>query len=208
MTASTQIAPGRSSSVALVVLLVAFAGVVLAKETGQIDGILAKRGVGALLGLIMVVTGNILPKLIFPLSRAARVGAAERLCGWILVLTGLTLVAAFALLPDANVAFWGALIGLIGFVGVGLTLLGSGRSARREGTDNLAEAADTGSLACRSAKVRVSAIFILHAIAWAFAMFVADALFGDGAAVWMVVAFSIANGLLALALRKQWRSDR
>ena len=131
MTASTQIAPGRSSSVALVALLVAFAGVVIAKETGQIDGILAKRGVGALLGLIMVVTGNILPKLIFPLSRAARVGAAERLCGWILVLTGLTLVAAFALLPDEGVAFWGAVIGLVGFVGVGLTLLGSGGSALR-----------------------------------------------------------------------------
>jgi hypothetical protein len=208
MTASTQIAPGRSSSVALVALLVAFAGVVIAKETGQIDGILAKRGVGALLGLIMVVTGNILPKLIFPLSRAARVGAAERLCGWILVLTGLTLVAAFALLPDEGVAFWGAVIGLVGFVGVGLTLLGSGGSALRGEITDPAESDGTGTLACRSARVRVSAIFILHAIAWAFAMFVADDLFGDGAAVWMVVAFSIANGLLALALRKQWYSNR
>mgnify|MGYP003665890195 CR=1 FL=1 len=92
MTASTPQAPGRSSSTALVVLLIAFAGVVIAKESGQIDGVMAKRGVGALLGLMMVVTGNFLPKLIFPLTRSARVGAAERLCGWILVLTGLTLV--------------------------------------------------------------------------------------------------------------------
>jgi hypothetical protein len=204
MTPSTQIAPGRSSSVALVALFVAFAGVVVARETGQIDGILAKRGVGALLGGIMVVTGNILPKLIFPLSRAARVSAAERLCGWILVLTGLTLVAAFALLPDEGVTFWGAVIGLVGFVGVGLTLLGSDGAAVRDGIADSAEPTDTGTLACRSAKVRVSAIFILHAVAWAFAMFVADGLFGDRAAVWMVVAFTIANTLLAIKFRKQW----
>lgn len=57
----------------------------------------------------------------------------------------------------------------------------------------------------RSARARVSAIFILHAIAWAFAMFVADAIWDDQAAIWMVVAFSIANVLLALALRKHWR---
>ena len=204
MTAFIQRTPDRASSVALVCLFLAFAGVVVAKETGQIDGVMAKRGVGALMGLIMVVTGNVLPKLIFPLTRAARIGTAERVSGWILVLTGLALVAAFALLPDDGVAFQGALIGLVGFAGVGLTILGSGRSMRGDQQVD----PTVSPLAYRSAKARVSAIFILHAIAWAFAMFVADALFGDRAAVWMVVAFSIANGLLALILRKQWRSDR
>ena len=202
MTASTQPAPGRSSMAALVVLFVAFAGVVIARETGQIDGVLAKRGVGALLGAIMVVTGNFLPKLIFPLTRSPRAGAAERLCGWILVLTGLTLIAAFALLPDEGVVFQGAVIGLIGFAGVGLTLLRSGRPAGRD------QRADPGALAYRNAGVRVGAIFILHAIAWVFAMFIADVLFGDRAAIWMVIGFTIANGLLALPLRNQWRSDR
>ena len=205
MTASTSLTPGRSSSVALVTLLLVFAGVVIAKETGQIDGVMAKRGVGALLGLIMVVTGNVLPKLIFPLTRTARIGAAERLCGWILVLTGIALVAAFALLPDEGVAFQGALIGLVGFVGVGLTLVSSGWSMQHDG---LSEPGGAGPLACRSAQVRVSAIFILHAIAWAFAMFVADAIWGDQAAIWMVVAFTIANSLLALVLRKHWRPAR
>lgn len=202
MTASTHPSPGRASSVALVTLLLAFAGVVIAKETGQIDGVMAKRGVGALLGLIMVVTGNVLPKMIFPLTRTARIGTAERLCGWILVLTGLALVAAFALLPDEGVALQGALIGLAGFAGVGLTLVASGWSVQRDG---LAEPEGAGPLAHRSARVRVSAIFILHAIAWAFAMFVADAIWDDRAAIWMVVAFTIANSLLALVLRKHWR---
>ena len=204
MTASTPQAPGRSSSTALVVLLIAFAGVVIAKETGQIDGVMAKRGVGALLGLIMVVTGNILPKLIFPLTRTAGVSAAERLSGWILVLTGLTLVAAFVLLPDDGVALWGALIGLAGFAGVGLTIVASGWSMQRDGVDGLAEAAGAGSVAYRSAKVRLSAIIILHAIAWVFAMFVADVLWGDRAGVWMVVGFVFANSLLAIAFRKHW----
>lgn len=204
MTPSTHRTPDRASSVVMVCLFLAFAGVVIAKEAGQIDGVMAKRGVGALLGLIMVVTGNFLPKLIFPVTRTARASAAERLCGWILVLTGLGLVAAFAVLPDEGVAFQGALIGLVGFAGVGLTLLGSGWSTGRH------DQADPGAspLAYRSARVRVSAIFILHAIAWAFAMFVADALFGDRAAVWMVLGFTFANSLLALAFRKQWRSDR
>lgn len=205
MTASTHPSPGRASSVALVTLLLAFAGVVIAKETGQIDGVMAKRGVGALLGLIMVVTGNVLPKMIFPLTRTARIGAAERVCGWILVLTGLALVAAFALLPDEGVALQGALIGLAGFAGVGLTLVASGWSVQGGGMSSLAEADGASPLAQRSDKVRVSAIFILHAIAWAFAMFVADAIWDDQAAIWMVVAFTIANSLLALVLRKHWR---
>lgn len=205
MTASTHPSPGRTSSVALVTLLLAFAGVVIAKETGQIDGVMAKRGVGALLGLIMVVTGNVLPKMIFPLTRTARIGAAERVCGWILVLTGLALVAAFALLPDEGVALQGALIGLAGFAGVGLTLVASGWSVQGGGMSSLAEADGASPLAQRSDKVRVSAIFILHAIAWAFAMFVADAIWDDQAAIWMVVAFTIANSLLALVLRKHWR---
>ena len=205
MTASTHPSPGRASSVALVTLLLAFAGVVIAKETGQIDGVMAKRGVGALLGLIMVVTGNILPKMIFPLTRTARIGTAERVCGWILVLTGLALVAAFALLPDEGVALQGALIGLAGFAGVGLTLAASGWSVQGGGMSSLAEVDGASPLAQRSDKVRVSAIFILHAIAWAFAMFVADAIWDDQAAIWMVVAFTIANSLLALVLRKHWR---
>ena len=204
MSASTQFAPGRSTSVALIALFIGLACVVIAKETGQIDNVMAKRGVGALMGLMMIVTGNFLPKLIFPLARGTRVGAAERLCGWILVLTGLTLVAAFALLPSEDVAFQGAVVGLIGFAGVGLTLLGSGGSVRRDGITDPAEPDDSGALAYRSARVRVSALFILHGIAWAFAMFVADAFFGDGAAVWMMVAFTIANTLLAIKFRKQW----
>ncbi|WP_339872102.1 hypothetical protein [uncultured Brevundimonas sp.] len=205
MTASPHPALGRSSSVALVVLFLAFVGVVIAKETGQIDGVMAKRGVGALLGLIMVVTGNFLPKLIFPLNRAAPVGAAERLCGWILVLTGLALVAAFVILPDAGVALQGALIGLAGFAGVGLTLITSGGSAPRDAAADRAEPAGISPVAQRSARARVSAIFILHAIAWALAMFVADAIWDDPAAIWMVIGFTIANSLLALALRKHWR---
>lgn len=204
MTTSTHPSPGRASSVALVLVLLAFAGVVIAKESGQIDGVMAKRGVGALLGLMMVVTGNFLPKLIFPLTRSARVGAAERLCGWILVLTGLTLVVAFAVLPDEGVAFQGALIGLAGFAGVGLTLIGSGWSAPRAGIADPAELAGTSPVANRSAKARVSAIFILHAVAWALAMFVADAIWDDPAAIWMVIGFTIANSLLALVLRKHW----
>lgn len=204
MTASHSLTPGRSSTIALVFLLLGFAAVVIAKETGQIDGIMAKRGVGALLGLIMMVTGNILPKLIFPLTRAARIGTAERVSGWILVLTGLALVAAFAGLPDDNVALQGAVIGLAGFAGVGLTLIASGWSVQRDGLSVLAEPGESAPLAYRSARVRISAIFILHAIAWAFAMFVADAIWDDPAAIWMVVAFTIANSLLALALRKHW----
>ena len=36
-------------------------------------------------------------------------------------------------------------------------------------------------------------------------MFVADAIWDDPAAIWMVIGFTIANSLLALALRKHWR---
>ena len=46
-------------------------------------------------------------------------------------------------------------------------------------------------------------MYILHAIGWVFAMFLADIIWGDKSMVWMLVGFTIANSVLALTY-KAW----
>ena len=112
MTASTQLTPGRSSSVALISLLLAFAGVVIAKETGQIDGVMAKRGVGALLGLIMVVNlalGMITPPFgvnLFAACTVAKISLDRiivHLIPFVLVIMACLMVITYV--PELSLAF-------------------------------------------------------------------------------------------------------
>lgn len=208
MTSSFSRSPGRVSSAALVALILAVGGVAIARETGQIDGVMARRGMGAALGLIMIVTGNILPKLIFPRTGDARAGAAERLCGWILVATGLALVAGFSLIADDHVALGGSVIGLVGFASVALTLLTSRWSLGERRGESAATNIGEAGVAARRGQVRVSAVLILHAIVWVFAMFIADEIWGDRAGVWMVTGFTLANIGLALSFRDRVRPAR
>jgi hypothetical protein len=63
------------------------------------------RGLMAVAGLFLIVTGNALPKTLIPLSAMrgdpARVEAARRLAGWTWVLVGLAVVVAWLLAPES-----------------------------------------------------------------------------------------------------------
>ncbi|MCI5044927.1 MAG: hypothetical protein MRY72_09535, partial [Aquisalinus sp.] len=62
-------------------------GVVLVEEIGLVGPGFEKRAVGVFLGLMLVATGNFLPKTVRPLTGEkydpARVMATERFAGWV-----------------------------------------------------------------------------------------------------------------------------
>ena len=198
MTSQSKPILGRTTLVAYGLLFFAFAALVIAKESGGIDDAFAKRSIGITFGFLMIVTGNFLPKLIHPVRDTLERTTSERLTGWVFVLTGLALIVTLSILPDNQVALWTGIIGLSGFVLVGTNIIRSRFVARHPASNHkLSDELDTA-LVSNSAKVRLAAFYILHAIGWAFALFLADIIWGDSSTIWMLVGFSISNVLLAM----------
>lgn len=87
----------------------------VATKTGVIDSLFEKRTQGVLIGVMVIVMGNLLPKL-RPLNahggEPAAVTAAERLAGWLLVLAGIVQTALFLFAPLAQARPISSLIGI------------------------------------------------------------------------------------------------
>ncbi len=170
----------------------------LAKEFGLIDGSIAKRVVGILFGAILIVTGNLLPKIVQPLKAslqgAANTKAVERFAGRTFVLTGVLYIAVWVFAPKEHAMLISSAIGLIAFAVVGAICI---RLAFSAPASQLFDTEKTLPTAKPSLCNRTSLLFIFHALAWVFAMFFVDSLWGDKAAPWMVIGFVMANGLLA-----------
>ena len=194
MTIDQKQVPGKATAVAYGVLLTAFAAVVLTKENGMLPSPEAKRLVGMLLALMLAVTGNFLPKLLHPDRANPETLRRQRRSGWGLVVTGMVLIVVLLVVPADGIELWAGILGLGGLAWVLLDALSGRQAARPGGAKREASEAEK-----KHAATRTSALFIVHAIAWVFAMFLGDYIWGDRAAMWMVIAFTISNGLLAIA---------
>jgi hypothetical protein len=178
----------------LITLIVVFA---VARERGFVDSATGARLVAVGLGLMFVVIGNALPKLVRPIGMhwrdPAAVLSAERFAGRVFVVAGLVFAALWLLAPITHVMFTSALVGLGAFALVAVSqirLLLSGQSSEQH-----TQASD--SAAAREVVQKRFAVFhLLHGLLWACAMFLADSIWGDGAALWMVVGFVVASGAL------------
>ena len=86
----------------------------LADKMGVVETVVAKRGIGFAIGLMLVVIGNSWPKLRPLRSSRPKAGAtaSERLSGWILVLAGTCWIALFAFAPLDQAGHVAALIGI------------------------------------------------------------------------------------------------
>jgi hypothetical protein len=106
----------------IVGLTVAIAALAVASAAGILDTGVARRLVGMGLGLMMLLTGNLLPKLrpLTWLGGNARTGAVERLSGWLLALAGIAWVALFALAPLSEARQVAALIGMAAVLIIGV----------------------------------------------------------------------------------------
>lgn len=198
---------GFSLSSLLTAGLVLAVGVLaLGKEFDLIDPLLARRGVGIAFGGLLMLAGNFLPKLVLPASartrNPGRAAATERRAGWIFVATGIAVIVAWLLVPAGQGFLVTAAIGLAGFalVGVDAAALILSPAIAPDDSDAAPQPA--------TQVQRRTLFMVLHALLWVFAIFLADALWGDNASKWMVIGFVIANGALAVWVLPQIRKAK
>jgi len=177
-----------------IVFILAVLAIGAGKKLGLIDYDVAARAANIAMGAILVIAGNYVPKFVRPLSddreATARARAADRNGGRALVLAGIVYALLWFFAPfDLDWVKFVASAGVIVvFLGVAASQILVSRNSLlplRRGEKGT-QWQHTGLL------------FILHGLFWAFAMILADFLFGDDSAMWMVVAFIIVNGGLAV----------
>jgi len=170
----------RRAVTAISVLFAALAVVVFAKESGNLEPLASKRAVALVLSLLVLVMGNFMPKL----SQPEHGDTARRYdwkAGWVLVLSGVAMAACCALLPLASVSIGAAVVGLVGLSVAGcLLILGRGEAPVSETRFG----------------IRMGFEHMLLAIAWVLGIFLTDAVWGDGATMWMLVAYVVSSGVL------------
>lgn len=179
-------------------LVVLAAGLGVAALTGRFDPAAAVRYFGILMGLLMLVSGNALPKLVQPQAAGAR---AARLAGWLLVLGGLGVVALWIWTPQASRILVASVTGLAIFALALVIALIMTAGMRRSGVGTQA-----GSPEMRRAAIQRGLLFhILHGVMWTFAFLLAGAL-GYGRDVpWLVAIFTASMAVLNLSVTTRRR---
>ena len=178
-----------------ILLIVALISVIVASSLDLVERELAKRLACTVFGLMLLGAGNILPKIILPIG-AGKTGRTDRFAGAIFVLAGLTCVGVAILAPGDQILLIEAIVGISAFVLAGLNWL---RLAQTASPDDSAKADAESTASFNKAKAQRMAIFlILNALFWTFLIFVADTVWGDAGAQWMLVPFIIVNSLLAI----------
>jgi len=175
-------------------LAVLAAGTGVAALTGRVDPMAAARYFGIFMGLLMLVSGNALPKLVYPETAGAR---AARVAGWLLVLGGLAVVALWIWMPEASRILATSATGLaiFGLVLVVAVIMTAGMPRAR-----------TDSPEMRRAAVHRSLLFhILHGVMWAFGFYLVGAL-GYGKDIpWLIAVYTASMAMVDTCIRAPWR---
>jgi hypothetical protein len=121
------------------------------------------------------------------------------------VLAGAAVVGLWLLAPGENTMLISSAVATIAF---GLVLAAWGLIALRgRGKNEEPARAESDETSRRAALTKRWALFqILFGLFWAFAMFLADSLWGRDVVLWMVVVFSIALSFSSLPLLKLLQS--
>lgn len=198
--------PAISLSIGALVFLAAVVTFAVSKKTGLVDYPTALYAANVAMGLMLALFGNFFPKFARPLDEkletTTRQLAADRWSGRVLVFAGLIYSALwlFAPVSSDNLKLIAPVFVLIVMAIVAANQIFVARadvlpfqqSRPRSGSD----------------WTRGSVYIILHALAWAFATILADVIWGDQSAIWMIVAFTVTNGLLStLVLKNQNMSE-
>ena len=170
----------RTLAISLFALLAAFAALVGAKEVGLLGPEPARRAVSALIGLLLVVCGNYLPKLTgAPSPDSGPLGRADRAAGRLLMLTGL----GFALIWVVAPLDWARSVGPLAGLGGGLLALTAWALAARRAEGGSARLA----VLATSTAARLAVAMIVGSILATFGLFEIDRLWGDQAAQWSAI---------------------
>ena len=207
-------APSSSMRSLIATILGSFLAILafaVARELGAVDSDAARRVVAIGFGVMLIVIGNVLPKLVRPLrahgNDASRVLAADRFAGRTLVLAGIAFIALWALAPADHVMRISALAGLAAFGLVAVSQIRLAFRADRRGRSQPTAADADASDSSGVAAVRLALLYLLHGLLWVLAMFLADSVWGDRAAPWLIVGFVLANSVLVLVHLTRHRGD-
>ena len=193
MTNDQKQVPGRTTIFTYAILLTTFVALVMAKESGWMQSSDVKRYIGIVMALMLAVTGNFLPKLLHP---DRTIAGSQRRSGWGLVLTGAILIVALLAAPADQIELWSGIVGLGGMSIILIDVISRRTSEAGQGRAKH----DQSTVEKKHAETRVSALLIVHAIGWVFAMFLADYLWGDAAAKWLLLPFTILNIMFSIPL--------
>jgi hypothetical protein len=200
MSTQTCIRPVKSavfSFLGVTIIVLAFA---LAGKKGFIEPDVVKRAIGLATGVMIMVIGNLLPKL-RPLSRTrtrASSTPAERLSGWLFVLTGIAWIALFALAPLNQARHVSAIIGTGTLVMIAVSWAWLAQKAL---FGSRKETEETPALDKRAAERRKLVGYLLFAfvfvIVTACVKFLIDEKqLADAVASWMLFAFNMVYAIL------------
>lgn len=187
--------PVRSAVVGFLVLVAIAMAMALARAIGLVDVSVEQRVLGLVIGAMIVVTGNFLPKM-RPLNlgrgNPARTTAAELLAGWVLVLAGLAYIALFIFAPVNQARHFSSVIGIgaIGIIAVDWIWLAL---YMLFATPKPAD--DTSEMGRRLTRKRKTAILLLVAFFYVLAtasvtFFFYDTPWGHQIGSWSIVVFS------------------
>lgn len=112
--------PLKTMMLGFLAFTLAAAGLAFAQKMGFIDAPLEKRAMGLILGAVIVVTGNFLPKtrpLTAPgVNPPGPAAAAERFAGWTLFVVGIAYIALFAFAPLDQARKISAVLGIAAMI--------------------------------------------------------------------------------------------
>jgi hypothetical protein len=163
----------------IVALLLAFTAVIVSKESGWTGTTASKSAVTAVLGLMMVVMGNLLPKLSVP-GISSRARRSERFAGLSLMIGGLALIPTTLLFPAPWAPSAAAVVGLAAHLAA-TVLWFQAQSKHPPVVDD------------RRTSLRTAFGHLLLAITWVLAMFPADLLWGNSSKWPMLIGYMLSS---------------
>lgn len=187
--------PARPAVIGFLSLAAIVIAIAIAKAAGFIEVAVEQRLFGLVIGVMIVVTGNFLPKM-RPLNMGrgnpAKTTAAERLAGWVLSLAGLAYIALFVFAPLNQARHISSIIGIVAIVIIALDWTWLARSVLFGGRQPLEGAPGTGR---RPARERKTAVWLLVAFFYVLAVACVTFLFydtpsGHQIGSWSIVVFS------------------
>jgi hypothetical protein len=171
-------------------------GFALAREFGLLGMDAGKRGAAAMMGLMLSACGNVLPKIArrLELGRdvAAAYASADRVAGWVLVMTGFAWVGIWLFAPIETAPIGASLVGLGGFfAALGLWLLKARPTPNCSVPTLLLSTAIAG---------RATVFMLLASLFLAGSLFPIDAVWGDRVAQPIAIVFSFAIPAVAIVI--------
>lgn len=193
--------PVRSTMIGFLGLSAILVAIALGRFAGLIEITVEQRLFGLVIGTMIIVTGNFLPKM-RPLNLGrgdrAKTSAAERLAGWVLLLAGLAYIALFVFAPLNQARHISSIIGICAIVVIAVNWTWLARNVLFGSRQQLA---GTTALSRSTVRKQKLAAWLLFAFFYVLAVACVSFLFhdtrwGQQIGAWSIVAFASSYALL------------